>query len=172
MKSCYGLAALAAFASILLPAAGALAGDKAYDAATIARGKYLVTVSGCNDCHTDGYIQNDGAVPEKDWLTGSAVGYRGPWGTTYPANLRLVAATLSEASWVENARRERRPPMPWFNVRAMTDADLKAMYAYVRSLGSPGTPAPAYAPPGVNVDTPYVVFVPVQDAPPARASGR
>ncbi len=158
MKSCYGLAALAAFASILLPAAGALAGDKAYDTATIARGKYLVTVSGCNDCHTDGYIQNDGAVPEKDWLTGSAVGYRGPWGTTYPANLRLVAATLSEASWVENARRERRPPMPWFNLRDMSTRDLRAMYRYIRSLGPAGQPAPAYLPPDQAPPQPYVQF--------------
>ncbi len=107
-----GLAALAAVASILLPAAGASAGDTAYDAATIARGKYLVTVSGCNDCYTDGYIQQGGAVPEKDRLTGTSVGYRGPWGTTYPSNLRLVAATLSEASWIENAARSaaRRCP--------------------------------------------------------------
>lgn len=158
-----GLATLVAFASLLLPAAGALAGDKAYDAATVARGRYLVTIGGCNDCHTHGYIQQGGAVPEKDWLTGSSIGYQGPWGTTYPTNLRLVAASMGEAEWVGNARKERLPPMPWFNLREMTDPDLKAVYAYIRSLGSPGVPAPAYVAPGGKVNTPYLVFVPVED---------
>ena len=31
-----------------------------------------------------------------------------------------------------------RPPMPWFNVRAMTDEDLRAIYEYAKSM--PGTP--------------------------------
>ena len=37
--------------------------------------------------------------------------------------------------------------MPWFNVNAMTDSDLRAVYKYVRSLGAPGAPAPAFVPP-------------------------
>ena len=32
--------------------------------------------------HTAGYAASDGAVPEADWLTGDALGWRGPWGTT------------------------------------------------------------------------------------------
>jgi mono/diheme cytochrome c family protein len=140
----------------------AIAGGKAADA-EIARGRYLVTIGGCNDCHTPGYPEQGGAVPESQWLTGVAVGYQGPWGTTYPANLRLVTGRLSEAQWVEHARKERLPPMPWFNLRAMTDADLKAMYAFIRSLGAPGKAAPAYVAPGGKVDTPYFVFVPQVD---------
>jgi len=137
----------------------AVAGDKAAGA-EIARGRYLVTIGGCNDCHTAGYPEQGGAVPESQWLTGVAVGYQGPWGTTYPANLRLVTSRLTEAQWVEHARQERLPPMPWFNLRAMTDADLRAMYRYVRSLGPKGDPAPSYAAPGAKVATPYIVFVP------------
>jgi hypothetical protein len=53
--------------------------------------------------------------------------------------------------------------MPWFNVAKMTDADLKAIYAYIRSLGTPGSPAPAYVAPGGKVTTPYFVFVPQVD---------
>ena len=53
--------------------------------------------------------------------------------------------------------------MPWFNVRAMTDDDLKAMYAYIRSLGQPGVAMPAYVAPGGKVSTPYIVFVPQVD---------
>jgi mono/diheme cytochrome c family protein len=138
--------------------------------AKVDRGRYLVTIGGCNDCHTAGYPERGGDVPESEWLKGVAVGYQGPWGTTYPSNLRLVAARMSEAEWVEHARKERLPPMPWFNLKVMTDADLGAVYAYVRSLGSPGTAAPAYVAPGGRVTTPYIVFVPQQDD--ARAAAQ
>jgi len=57
------------------------AGDKAGD--PVARGRYLRHHRRCNDCHTDGYLQNGGNVPEGDWLKGTVVGYQGPWGTTY-----------------------------------------------------------------------------------------
>lgn len=138
-----------------------VAGDKSADA--VARGRYLVTISGCNDCHTDGYLQNGGNVPEREWLTGTAVGHQGPWGTTYASNLRLVIGKMTEAQWLAHARKERLPPMPWFNLAKMTDADLKAVYAYVRSLGAAGVAAPAYVAPGGKVNTPYFVFVPVVD---------
>ena len=102
-------------------------------------------------------------MPEGDWLKGTAVGYQGPWGTTYASNLRLVIGRMTEAQWLAHARKERLPPMPWFNLAKMTDADLKAVYAYVRSLGAAGVAAPAYVAPGGKVNTPYFVFVPVVD---------
>lgn len=126
----------------------------------VERGKYLVTIGGCNDCHTPGYPQADGKLPESQWLVGNALGYQGPWGTTYPANLRLVINDISEQEWVELARKPRRPPMPWFNLRDMSDKDLRAIYHFVRQLGPTGEPAPAYAPPGQAVTTPYFEFVP------------
>jgi len=138
-----------------------MAGDRA--ASAVERGRYLVTIGGCNDCHTDGYLQSGGTVAESQWLEGTAVGYQGPWGTTYASNLRLVIGKLSEAEWVAHARKERLPPMPWFNLAKMTDDDLKAVYAYVRSLGPAGVAAPAYVAPGGKVNTPYFVFVPVVD---------
>ncbi len=83
------------------------------------RGRYLVMIGGCNDCHTDGYAPSGGKVLEKDWLLGSGpLGFRGPWGTTYAPNLRLTASTMTEADWVKYAKTLRtRPPMPWFNVK-------------------------------------------------------
>ena len=51
-------------------------------------------VASCNDCHTPGYMQKGGAVPVGEWLTGTPVGYQGPWGTTYAANLRLTGLRL------------------------------------------------------------------------------
>jgi mono/diheme cytochrome c family protein len=130
------------------------------DARTLQRGKYLITIGGCNDCHTANYPESGGKTPEADWLTGTAVGFQGPWGTTYPANLRLTMQSMSEEQWLKRARTAMRPPMPWFNLAAATDADLRAMYRYVKSLGPKGEPAPAYAAPGQPVNTPFIVFVP------------
>jgi mono/diheme cytochrome c family protein len=141
----------------------AMAGEVTSDA-SVARGKYLVTIGGCNDCHTAGYPESGGTTPEHDWLAGSPVGYQGPWGTTYAANLRLVIGSMSESEWIAHARKERLPPMPWFNLAKMTDQDLRAVYAYVKSLGPAGVAAPAYVAPGGKVDTPYIVFVPQTDA--------
>lgn len=116
---------------------------------TIERGRYLVQTAGCNDCHTAGYAQAAGQMPEADWLTGDALGWNGPWGTTYPTNLRLYVASLGEAQWLQRARSiQPRPPMPWFNLRAMSDDDLRALFRYLKAAGPAGRPAPAYLPPG------------------------
>ncbi len=125
----------------------------------VARGRYVAIIGGCNDCHTPGYAMKNGEVPESLWLTGDTLGWQGPWGTTYATNLRLHLARLTEEQWVQQARSlTAKPPMPWFNVRKMDDRDLRAFYRYVRSLGSPGTPAPAYIPPNQKPIGPVVAF--------------
>lgn len=130
----------------------------------IERGRYLVKIAGCNDCHTPGYAERAGDVPEERWLVGDTLGWRGPWGTTYAANLRLYLNGMTEAQWLAAARALRsRPPMPWFALRDMADEDLRAIYRYVRSLGPAGTPAPAFVPPDRTPAPPYVQF----PAPPA-----
>lgn len=126
---------------------------------SIERGRYMVKIAGCNDCHTKGYPESAGAVPEKDWLTGSPLGHRGPWGTTYPANLRLAMTKMTEAEWVKAGHTTQyRPPMPWFALRDMSHDDLRAIYRFVRFLGPAGTPAPAYVPPGQTPDGPVVQY--------------
>ncbi|OJW99913.1 c-type cytochrome [Thiobacillus sp. 65-1402] len=128
--------------------------------ADIRHGRYLIQISGCNDCHTTGYTQKSGQVPEAEWLTGDAMGWQGPWGTTYATNLRLLFQQMDEQAWLARARQPMRPPMPSPSLRAMSDADLKAIYRYVRSLGVKGSPAPAYVSPGGKVATPYFDFTP------------
>lgn len=137
----------------------------------IARGRYMTQTGGCNDCHTPMYRERDGNVPVSEWLTGAPVGFKGAWGTTYPANLRLIAQTMNEDAWLTYARQPRRPPMPWFNVRDMSDDDVRAMYRFIRSLGAKGSPAPAYAPPGASVATPWISFE-LQNLPPPPAKPR
>jgi len=121
------------------------------------RGKYMLIVGSCNDCHTADFAAKNGNVPERDWLKGSALGFAGPWGTTYAPNLRLTLAKLTEPQWVRYAKDlKTRPPMPWFNLSQWTEHDLRAFYRYVRSLGPPGDPAPAFVPPGAPAPQPSV----------------
>lgn len=69
----------------------------------------------------------------------------GPWGISYTANLTPDASGLS--AWTEDmfikAIREGKhmatsrpilPPMPWPVYRNMTDADLKAIFAYLKTI--------------------------------------
>jgi mono/diheme cytochrome c family protein len=84
----------------------------------VARGKYLVTVSGCNDCHTPWRLGPAGpepdlsrmlsghpeqlkmpsppALPEGPWAfvaAGTMTAWSGPWGVSYAANLTPDAET-------------------------------------------------------------------------------
>jgi mono/diheme cytochrome c family protein len=128
----------------------------ASDAELVVRGEYLVRIAGCNDCHTPGYAEKGGDIPKQAWLTGSPLGYAGPWGTTYAANLRLKLADMDEATWLEHSAELRtRPIMPDYNVRAMTEDDRRAIYRFVRSLGPAGEKAPDYLPPGKQPPLPY-----------------
>jgi ABC-type phosphate/phosphonate transport system substrate-binding protein len=117
-----------------------------------------VQITGCNDCHTAGYAESAGKVEEAMWLTGDRLGWRGPWGTTYPANLRLTAQNLTADQFVTLARSPLRPPMPWYNLRDMQDSDVKAIYAYLKHIGPAGEPAPAYVPPDKTPAGPFVTF--------------
>lgn len=127
----------------------------------VAAGRYLVQIGGCNDCHTEGYLQNEGDVPPSEWMAGSPLGFRGPWGTSYPRNLRLMVRDMSEDEWVARLHtRKTRPPMPWFNLHAMSERDLRAIYRFVSTLEPAGEPMPRALPPGRAPSTPYIPFAP------------
>lgn len=127
----------------------------------IEAGRYLVVVGGCNDCHTAGYLQTEGQIPEENWLSGTDLGWRGPWGTTYPSNLRLRVQEMTEDAWVETLRtRKALPPMPWMNVNKMSEQDARAVYQYIKSLGPAGESVPAPVPPGEEPTTPYLSLEP------------
>lgn len=139
---------------------------KSGGSAKVERGRYLVKIAGCNDCHTAGYMAAAGKVDEKLWLTGDTLGWRGPWGTTYSANLRLYFDKITEDQWVKIARTmETRPPMPWFALRDFTEQDLRAIHAYIKSRGPAGEPAPAYVPPDKEPKPPFAQF---PSPPPAK----
>lgn len=133
--------------------------DKKLDKKTEERGRYIIKIAGCNDCHTASYAEAAGKISEKDWLKGDTIGWRGPWGTTYATNLRLYMQNLSEDQWLQVSRTvELRPPMPWFVLREMTDEDLRAIYRFVRHLGPAGEQAPTHLSPDQEPPKPYILF--------------
>lgn len=146
-------------AGVMLAAPAAVWAGEGSAAAQVERGRYLARIAGCNDCHTPNYAATDGKVPEAAWLTGDRLGWQGPWGTTYPGNLRRFFARTSEADWLRIARGGGfRPPMPGFVLRDMSDADLRALWHFVRALGPAGEEMPAWLPPGREASGPVVRF--------------
>ena len=142
---------------LLAVPAAAIAANRSGASPLLKRGRYLVVIGGCNDCHTPGYAESGGKVPEKDWLTGSRLGWHGPWGTTYPPNLRLFMQGITRAQWIKFAHSAQlRPPMPSWALHTLTDRDLSAIYAFVRHLGPSGHKAPNFIPPGQTPPEPYV----------------
>lgn len=153
------LMGLLASVCLLAPgAAFAAAGD-----ISVERGLQVSIVGGCHDCHTDQYNETGGKIDPAKALTGTAIGWRGPWGTTYPLNLRLtiIEKAKSEDEFVQFAKTfKTKPPMPWYNVHAMDESDIRSLYQYIKSLGEPGAQVPAAVPPDQEPTTPYYPIVP------------
>lgn len=89
-------------------------------------------------------LRPDGAW---NWAGGATnTAFAGPWGVSYAANLtpeRLTGIGIwNEETFRKTIRTGRHwgvarpilPPMPWQNVRMMTDEDLSSVYAYLRSI--------------------------------------
>lgn len=142
----------------------------------VERGKYLITVGGCHDCHTP-KVEDPGGLPVLDttrllaghpeslpyptWtpadlqqrnamalVNPTLTAWAGPWGVSFAANLTPDVSTgigeWSEQTFIQSMRtgkhqgqpngRDILPPMPWFNLKEMPEDDLKAMWAYLRSI--------------------------------------
>ena len=180
-RKLYSLGCTVAAVGLMLPAVGCE--EKAGKSATAIpepapgpsgmRGRYLVMVGGCNDCHTPGFMQKGDAVPESLWLTGNPVGWRGPWGTSYSTNLRQFVKDMDEDTWVKVIReRNTRPPMPWPSLHAMDDRDLRSTFRYIKSLQPLGDPTPQFVPPGTEPKTPYLDMSPKNLPETAPSSGQ
>jgi hypothetical protein len=50
--------------------------------------------------------------------------------------------------------------MPWYNVHAMEESDLRSLFQYIKSLGEPGEQVPEAAGPGEEPKTPYFLLQP------------
>ncbi|MGH8519085.1 MAG: cytochrome C [Panacagrimonas sp.] len=138
-----------------------VAGSVPVSQTELERGRYLVRVGGCNDCHTAGYVADYGGVPEQDWLLGDDTAFVGRWGTAFATNLRLTMLGYNDEQWLAKVRTlETSAPMPTERLRSMSDADLKAVLRYVQWLGPKGEPAPQPLPPGDSWVGATVLYTP------------
>jgi hypothetical protein len=153
------------------------------------RGKYLVTIMGCNDCHTPKLMDpqrgpvvdttrllsgqpQDAPYPTwtpQDMMTRNMMAstnmhlsaWAGPWGVSFAANLTPDKETglgeWTEEAFIQTLRtgkhqgqpngRQILPPMPWEMIRQAHDSDLKAIWAYLRSIPPVKNQVPTPAPP-------------------------
>jgi len=150
-------AVVAAMLSVSSPASAQQANT------AVERGRYLVTITGCHDCHSP---KIEGMKPDlarslsgrpattqlptptktEVHASGDLTAWTGPWGYSIAANLTPDAATglgtrYSEASFITTMRTGKKPngtpvmpPMPSDVYQNMTDDDLKAIFAYLKTI--------------------------------------
>jgi mono/diheme cytochrome c family protein len=133
----------AAFAALAFAASSSTSAVAA-DPAAVERGKYLVTIASCHDCHTPGYFL--GKPDMARYLGGSDVGFELPGlGVFLGPNLTPDKET-GLGNWTDaqvlaalqtGTRPDGRmlaPIMPWRALAALTKQDVTALVAYLRSL--------------------------------------
>ncbi len=182
-----GCVLIGLFSLFLAPAVSFAAQHKATSGkeAMIKRGQYLVTLAGCNDCHTPKKMTPNGPAPDGARLlsghpadeklpaippnifgpdkwgaitNNNLTAWVGPWGTSYASNLSPDPET-GDGAWNEElfirilrtgkfmgSGRDILPPMPWQEFAKITDSDLKAIFAYIKSLKPVRNQVPASIP--------------------------
>ena len=152
----------------------------------VKRGKYLVAIIGCNDCHSpkrmgangpetnpatmlsgfpsagpipkvDASVIKKGLVVFNDDLTATV----GPWGITFAANITPDETGIG--NWTEDqfknalvkgkykgldGTRTLLPPMPWQELSILKDADVEAIFYYLKSIKPVKNIVPAFIPAG------------------------
>lgn len=109
----------------------------------VARGKYLVTIGGCSDCHTPGTFL--GKPDMSRYLGGSDVGFALPQGVFVGRNLTPDKATglgtwtrrqivTALTTGVRPDGRVLAPIMPWRAFSHLTPRDALAIATYLKSL--------------------------------------
>lgn len=148
-------------------------------------GQHLVTITGCNDCHTPKKMGPYGPVldsalllsghpaqmpaPDVDRaemekkglaVTQTLTAWVGPWGISFAGNLTsdptgigawqeenfIRALREGKLKGMENGR-QLLPPMPWDMFKAMTDNELKAMFAFLKTTKPISNIVPQAVPP-------------------------
>jgi mono/diheme cytochrome c family protein len=106
----------------------------------LAQGEYLVRIGVCRDCHTPMDAQGQ-AIPGMEFAGGLPLA--GPYGQIASANITQAPSGIpyyTEDLFLEMMRtgmvrsRKIHDAMPWSMYGRQTDEDLKAMFAYVKTL--------------------------------------
>lgn len=136
----------------------------------VALGKRLVWGSGCVDCHTPGTLY--GTPDTTRMLSGSELGWVGPWGVSYPRNL-TPDSTHGIGAWTEaqiatairtGVRPDGSPilpPMPWpaYGI-GLTEDEALAIAAYLKTIPPITHQAPSVIPPGQPITGAALTFPP------------
>lgn len=156
------------------PDAARMVGLPKRDVDRIEHGRYLVQIAGCAGCHTDGALVGEPSLTHE--LAGSHLGiaYTDPFadgfpGIAYPANLTPDAKTglgtwtdkqIAEA--IRNGRAGKTAGhlvvMSWPLYQQMTDEDVNAVVAHLRSIPAVENKVPTRVSPGTRGSTSYVYF--------------
>jgi len=140
------------------------AGGAAASGVSVDRGKYLVNITGCHDCHSP---KSQGMTPDPARLLSGRpsttpipskadgevhasldlTAWWGPWGQTVASNLTPDTATgmpakgYNEKTFVATMRSGKKPngtmvmpPMPLDVYQNLTDDDLRSIWAYLATL--------------------------------------
>jgi mono/diheme cytochrome c family protein len=134
-RLCLAVAAVAALA----PWAAARAADQMAE-----RGKYLVSLGGCTDCHTPGHLI--GRPDMARYLGGSDVGFAIPGQGVFVGPNLTPDNETGLGAWTEQqivtaittgVRPDGRvlaPVMPWQGLAHLTPTDAMAIATYLKSL--------------------------------------
>lgn len=153
------------------PVAGNFAPENRY---LVEHGEYLVELLGCGACHTDGALE--GAPIMSRALAGSRIGiaYMNPFGNdmpgvVYPPNItpdtetgigewsdNQIAAAIRAGLGQHVSR--RIAVMPWQAYAKMSDEDVNAIVAYLRSVEPVSHKVPIEVIPGTVAKEPFVYF--------------
>lgn len=114
------------------------------DDAQIARGRYLVVIAGCSDCHTPGALI--GAADMKRYLAGSDIGFSIPGQGVFVGQNLTPDKETGLGQWTSEQiiaaiRTGKRPDgsqlsgvMPYASFSRLMDEDAAAMAAFLKSL--------------------------------------
>jgi mono/diheme cytochrome c family protein len=108
----------------------------------IKRGWYLVRIAQCNDCHTS--ANPDGSA-NTEMMFGGGYRMKGAWGDVVTPNITSDPSGIAHYDadmFIKTIRtgnasggvRELNPLMPYSFFRNMSDEDLKAIFAYLRTV--------------------------------------
>ncbi|MBI4498405.1 MAG: cytochrome c [Chloroflexi bacterium] len=145
----------------------------AADPETIARGQYLANTT-CVECHTP-RVEGDPYRLDQAKLFAGGEQYEGPWGVVYAKNITADVET-GIGAWTEAELKRaitegiardgtKLVLMPWQIFRGLSDADVSALAAYLKTV-----PAVKHQVPTARLAPPEAVAGFVNSIPPLKAA--
>lgn len=141
---------------------------------TVEQGEYLVELLGCGACHTPGALDGEPDMSLSLAGSGTGIAWSNPLGTerpgiVYPSNItpddetgigtwsdRQVADAIRAGIGRHGGR--RIATMPWQGYARLSDDDVAAIVAYLRTIDPVRRQVPDPVEPGERAREPFVYF--------------